>query len=80
VWERAPALVPEPERASALVTNRALALVPELAPELERAFFNSRPLSHAGLIAKGKAPATFMAAQAKAAAADAATTARVVVE
>jgi hypothetical protein len=52
--------------------------VPEPAPELERALFNSRPLSHAGLIAKGKAPVAFWAAQADAVAT--ADVARVVVD
>jgi hypothetical protein len=41
--------------------------------------FNSQPVSHAGLIAKGKAQAIFWAAQAEAAAADAAAAACVVV-
>ena len=70
----------EPERAPAPVPDRAPAPVPEPAPELERALFNSRRLSRAGLIAKGKAQAAFWAAQAEAVAADAAVATRVVVD
>jgi hypothetical protein len=79
-----PVRLPEPELPE-LSEAELLAVEPFMAQFLARAKatadreFNSRLLSHAGLIAKGKAQATLWAAQAKAAATDAVAAACVVV-